>query len=163
MKTHTRFNIKISSKTVYLLVLLLITTLTLGTEIVRVKADIPDVLSIISWTSGGDTILNITIRHALPSSSHYINQVEVDKDGSVQVINLTPQSTDNFMIQHNLGIVAGTANVRARAHCVVHGWGSWSLSVVIPEFSSIFIPAILGLLAITTLLARSKLVKLKAE
>ena len=145
-----------------ILVLFLLSTFPFKTGIVHVKADIPDVLSVVSWVSGENTILNITVRHASFDSFHFINQVEVDKDGSVQIVTLTSQSTEIFMIQYNLGVVAGIANVRARAHCTVHGFSIWSSPIVIPEFSSMFIPVILVALTIVTLFTRSKLVKLNA-
>ena len=135
----------------------LISTFSLGTEIVRVRADVPTVLSINPWTSGGNTILNITVRHADPSSIHYIDQVDVDKDGSIQSISLSPQSTVIFTIQYNLGAVTGMPSVRARAHCIVHGWSDWSSSIAVPEFSPMFVPVILVSLTLFTIFARSKL------
>ena len=140
-----------------LLAFLLLFTVPLGTEIVHVKADVPTVLSITPWMSGENTILNITIRHADPSSFHYINQVEVDKDGTVQSISLSAASTVIFTVQYNLGVVTGTPDVRARVHCVTHGWSGWSSSIIVPEFSSMFFPILLASLTLLTVVARTKL------
>jgi desulfoferrodoxin (superoxide reductase-like protein) len=93
-----------------------------------VLADVPDVLNVEPWTNGTETVLNITVRHSAPTSSHYINIVQVDVDGAVDDINLVSQSTNPFVIQYNMGEVAGEPSVRARAHCTLHGWGSWSES-----------------------------------
>jgi hypothetical protein len=150
--------IKISCRVFCLLLaLLLISVSSIGIKIVPVRADVPDVLSITPWTSGDDTILNITIRHADPSSVHYIDRVDIDVAGSVQSITLSSQSTAFFTIQQNLGAVTGTPNVRARAHCTTHGWGSYSSPIVIPEFSLVLLPVILVSLTLVTVFARSKL------
>ncbi|MGQ9565093.1 MAG: hypothetical protein ACUVT5_00910 [Candidatus Bathyarchaeales archaeon] len=88
-------------------------------------ADVPNVLSIVPWTSGADTILNITVRHASPTSFHFVNRVEVEVNGTVQTINLSwpPVQTDPFVVQHNLGQIVGIVNVRTRPNCNVHGNG----------------------------------------
>jgi hypothetical protein len=140
-----------------LLALALVSALSNGTKIVPVQADVPDATSIAPWTSGDDTILNITIRHANPASVHYIDRVDIDVAGSVQSITLSSQSTVFFTIQHNLGAVTGTPNVRARAHCTTHGWGSYSSPIVVPEFSLVLLPVILVALTLVTVFARSKL------
>ena len=142
---------------IVLLALFLMSMLSLGTEIVRVRADVPDVVSITPWTSGENTMLNITIRHAAPTNFHYIDRVDIDVVGSVQSITLSPQSTVIFTVQHNLGVVAGTPNVRARAHCIIHGLGSYSAPIAVPEFSTILLPIVLISLTIMMVFARSKL------
>ena len=139
---------------------LFIIMLTLDTPNSHVMANVPTVLSIEPWMSGTDTIINITCTHASPSVSHYVDQLEVDKDGSIQVIPLTAQSTPTFLVQHNMGIIIDPPNVKARAHCTPHGWSGWSLPVAVPEFSSIFIPILLIALTTVILLTRSKLNKI---
>lgn len=128
-----------------------------GMPVIRVMADVPDVLTIKPWTSGSDTLLNITVRHAAPSGFHFIDQVEVDIDGSVQVITIpTAQTTTTFLVQYNMGVVTTTPTVSARARCTVHGWGAWASPVVVPELHLV-LPLLLVALTVVFVLTRSKL------
>jgi len=114
------------------------------------------------WTSGTDTILNITVRHSSPTSSHYVNEVEVDVDGAVHDLDLAPQSTETFVVQYNMGELVDEPTVRARAHCTIHGWSSWSNSEKVSDSSSIpllpilAIVLVLAIVSIVVLLLRSK-------
>ncbi|UCD26631.1 MAG: hypothetical protein JSV75_00370 [Candidatus Bathyarchaeota archaeon] len=126
-------------------------------QINLVLADIPDVTSIEPWTSGTDTILNITVRHASPTPTHYVDAVEVDIDGTVEAVFLGPQSTETFLVQYNMGEVTDTPPVQARAFCTWHGWSVWSQPVVVPEFLALSLLLILVIVSIAVLLARSKL------
>lgn len=101
-----------------------------------VLADVPSVLNVDPWTNGTETILNITVRHSAPSSFHYIDTIQIDVDGTIENVNLDPQSTNPFVTKYNLGEVSGEPSARVRAHCTLHGWGSWSEPQVIPEFSA---------------------------
>ncbi len=127
-----------------------------------VFADVPSVLGIKQWASGTDTILNITVRHSSPTSSHYVNEVEVDLDGTVHDINLTSQSTVTFVVQSNMGEIAEEPTVRARAYCTIHRWSSWSNSERASGFSLnqliplLAIASILVIALVTVLLFRSK-------
>lgn len=108
-----------------------------------VLADVPTVVSIEAWTSGTDTILNITVRHSSPTSSHYMDIVEIDIDGTVETVNFSPQSTVTFVVQFNMGREIDAPEIIARVHCTPHGWSSWSDPKVIPEFSTIHLLMIL--------------------
>ncbi|UCE43628.1 MAG: hypothetical protein JSV57_04525 [Candidatus Bathyarchaeota archaeon] len=126
-------------------------------QISPVSADVPDVLSVEPWISGADTILNITVRHASPTSSHYIDVVEVDIEGDVQTINLDPpQSAPTFLVQYNMGEITETPTVQTRAHCNFHGWSSWSEPVVVPEFPAIYLLLMLVIVSIVVLGLKSK-------
>ncbi len=142
-------------------VLFLVFTASAGFQIHLVFAVVPDVLSIEPWTSGADTILNITVSHAGFGGSHYVNKVEVDVDGSIQNIDLTSQSAPTFVVQFNMGELATTPTVKARAHCTVHDWSSWSESVVIPEFSTIHLLPVLAIVSFAVLRLRSKIASSK--
>ncbi len=140
-----------------------------GFQIHPVLADVPSVLSIEPWASGTDTILNITVRHSSPTSSHYVNEVEVDVDGAVQDVNLTPQSTVTFVVQYNVGQTSEEPTVRARAYCTIHGWSSWSNSEQVSDSSSTSLLPILGIVSglaivsIAVLLLRSKVYRSKKK
>ncbi len=148
-------------KSLFVMLFLVLTTIA-GSQIHPILADVPSVLSIEPWTSGTNTILNITVRHSSPTSSHYVNTVEVDIDGAVRDIDLTPQSAVSFVVQYNLGELADEPTVRARAHCTIHGWSSWSNSDQVSDSSSIpllpilAIVSVLAIVAIVLLLLRSK-------
>ena len=122
-----------------------------------VLADVPAVVNIESWTSGSNTILNITVRHSSPTSSHYVNIVEIDIDGTVETVNLSSQSSATFVVQYNMGGEIDMPEVIARAHCTLHGWSNWSEPVVIPEFSPIYLLLILTMGSLLILLLKFKL------
>ena len=151
---------RIGNKSLFIMLFLALATIT-GFQINPVLADVPTVESIEPWTSETDTILNITVRHASPSSSHYVDKVEVDIDGAVHDIDLTPQSTLTFVEQYNMGEVVDTPTVQARAHCTFHGWSGWSEPVEVPEFSSIHLLLVLAIVSFAVLLLRSKIASSK--
>ena len=101
-----------------------------------VYADVPGIVNIEPWISGTETTLNITIRHSSPTSSHYIDLIQVDIDGIVNDLNLVPQSANPFIVEYSLGELGGEPSVRVRPHCNLHGWGGWSNPQTIPEFPS---------------------------
>lgn len=127
-----------------------------GLNIPIAFAGVPSVLSVEGWASGTDTILNITVSHSPFTSSHYVNKVEVDVDGTVDEINLPSQSTVTFVVQYNMGEVTGTPTVQTRAFCNIDGWSSWSEPVVVPEFSWMHVLLILIVVPIAILFLRSK-------
>ena len=121
-----------------------------------VLADVPTVESVEPWTSGTDTILNITVRHGLPASGHFVWQIEVDIDGTVHIMELEPQSTVTFVVQYNMSELVGTPTVKVRADCNLHGWSGWSEPVVVPEFSTISLLLILAIVSMAVLLRKSR-------
>lgn len=136
--------------------LFLALTMIAGFQIKLALADIPTVENVEPWTSGSDTILNITVRHALPLTSHYVDKVEVDIDGTIHDVALTPQSTVTFVEPYNMGEVTDTPTVQVRAHCNLHGWSGWSDPLAVPEFSTVSLLLILAIVSIAALLLRSK-------
>ena len=125
-----------------------------------VLADIPEVTNIETYTVGVDTFLNITVEHASPTSSHYVDLVEVeivDEGTAIEDVALGPQSTETFFVQYNLGAVDEyyEPTCRARASCTSHGEGSWSSALYIPEFSTLTLLLILAIVSIAVLLFRA--------
>jgi hypothetical protein len=143
------------------IVLFLAFTASTGFQIHLVFAVVPEVLSIEPWTSGADTILNITVTHAQFGGSHYVNRVEVDVNGTIQNIDLTSQSAVTFVVPYNMGEVTENPMVKARAHCTFHGWSGWSESVEVPEFSPIHLLLVLAIVSFAVLLLRSKIASSK--
>ena len=127
-------------------------------KISAVFADVPDVLGIEFWISGTETIPNITIRHASPTASHYVDVVEVDIDGAVHNVPFIPsQSTTTFVVQFNMGEITGVPMVKARAHCNFHGWSTWSEPIEVPEFSQVHLFLILMFVSLGVLLLKTKI------
>lgn len=105
-----------------------------------ILADIPTVVSIEATKEGEDTVLFIEITHSSPSSTHYVNVVEVGINERLdRITDLEPQTSTTFTYEYNVGtVVYDTA--RVRAHCTVHGWSSWVDMEALPEPSFIETP-----------------------
>ena len=145
-------------KTVTFTLLLLILGIASAIKIGAVFADVPDVLDIEFWISGNETILNITIRHASPTASHYVDVVEVDIDGAVHNVPFIPsQSTITFVVQFNMGEITGVPMVKVRAHCNFHGWSTWSEPIEVPELSLAHLFIILMFVSFGVLLLKTKI------
>lgn len=111
----------------------------LGLQTQRAEALIPGIVSIVPWTSGTHTILNVTINHVgspIPiGPSHYVSIVELNISGTIHDLNQNPQSTETFVVQYDMGTVSSPVTVRARAYCIIHGWGAWSNAITVPEYT----------------------------
>ena len=128
------------------------------------KLAVADIPSIVSFSAnpiidcgvplaGRGFLLIVTIRHASPTASHYVDKIELLKEKTTETINLQPQSGETFtttaIICEGRDYQAGEElNVQVRAHCNTHGWGNWSSSITVPEFGA---PVQVGL--VTLLLA----------
>lgn len=86
-----------------------------------VRADVPSVLQI----DVVDGKIIAEIRHSSPSSSHYVETVEVRIDDNVYKINLDPQSEVVFEVEVLLDDVDLTY-FEVRAKCISHGWSNWA-------------------------------------
>ena len=93
-------------------------------SVIVAYADVPSVIGLSREEEGGDTVLVIEVRHGSPSSSHYVDAIEVEVDGKVEkTTDLEPQTSTRF--KEKFVISAGAKNIRVRARCNVHGWSSW--------------------------------------
>ena len=120
-----------------LLILLCMSTVA-GFRIQIADADIPSIVSVIVWTSGTHTMLNVTITHSPPPTigpSHYVSIVQVDINGTTTDLAQSPQSTITFNVTYDMGEVTSGSTVRVRAFCTVHGWSDWSNIITVPEYS----------------------------
>lgn len=89
-----------------------------------VSADVPTVLEITREKRGDDTFLVIEVRHGSSTSTHYVDAIEVEKDGKAERISdLEPQTGTRFKVEH---AVDPEAEIRVRARCTVHGWSRWA-------------------------------------
>jgi len=138
-----------------LLSLAALSSAALATLPANVRADVPDVQMIENISQDSSGKIRLQIRHASPNPAHYIDQVEVDVDSNIEQFNLQPQTTDPFIAELDLGTIQGNPNVRARAHCTIHGYSAWSNQVQIPE---LHIPAlaIVGALVASLALIKRK-------
>jgi len=90
-----------------------------------IHANVPTVLSLEELRRGDDDVLIIEVSHGSPSSSHYIDSIEVEVDGEAFTIeDLGEQSGTVFTVEHILES-SGTG-IRVRAHCNLHGWSQWT-------------------------------------
>ncbi len=157
---------RIGKKNLFIMLVLAIITIT-GFKINPVLGDVPTVENIEPWAIGTETILNITIRHSNPTTSHYVNNVQVDIDGAVQNVGLpsTPiQSAPTFVMQFNMGELTTTPTVEAKANCNLHGAPlSWSDPVVVPEFSPVYLLLVVAIVSIAIFLLRSKISRSKEK
>lgn len=119
-----------------------------------VGAIVPEVQDVIFWNDGGETVLNVTIFHTPLTSSHHVNQVEVDIDGATTTYPVT-QTDITFTTSINLGEITGTPLARVRAHCIVDGWSSWTTQQTIPEFPSLIV-LLLSIVAMLSFFAIKK-------
>ena len=91
-----------------------------------VQADVPDIQYIQDISPCPKTCkLKVQIRHANPTSTHYIDRVELEVDGHITPYTLEVQTTDPFTVELGLFKTPENSNIKARAHCTVHGWGTW--------------------------------------
>jgi len=100
-------------------------------------ADVPVVNSVKPWTRASDNhvVLNITITHHNYYTGHYVDSMQVDIDGAIGTVNLSPPQPVNqpFVVEYDMGVVSTNPTVRARAHCNIHGSSGWSASVRIGD------------------------------
>lgn len=138
--------------------MLLVSTILVSFQTRHVSALIPSIVSISYGTSGTHTVLNITVNHTPPpslGSGHYVSIVEVDVNGTIQEITqTTPQSTETFTVQYDMGEVSAPLGVRARAYCTIHGWSDWSATTTVPEYSIFSLALILAFSILATLVMR---------
>jgi desulfoferrodoxin (superoxide reductase-like protein) len=107
--------------------LLALTVLLFSTLITPISADTPAVLEIEVSTDVDTTELTITVRHNNPTSSHYVNKIDVEVDDDVQQITISEaQTSTQFTITHDIG-QSEHQRVRVRANCNIHGWSSWKI------------------------------------
>jgi desulfoferrodoxin (superoxide reductase-like protein) len=125
-------------KAYLLTVVVLALAISLGLQTQHVEANVPSIVSLVPWTSGTHTILNITINHLgtpIPiGPSHYVSIVELNISGTIKDLPQNPQSTETFVVQYDLGTISSSVTVRARAYCNIHFWGAWSNAITVPEY-----------------------------
>lgn len=102
-------------------------------SVTSVFADVPSVINLTPFGEGENTIVDIEITHGSPSSTHYIDIIEVKyKEKTRNVVidlldvidDLDPQTSTTFTYQHDLG-TGEYLSAEVRAQCTDHGWSSW--------------------------------------
>ena len=63
---------------------LLATVFLLSPSVAFVFADVPSVLELTTEKDGGDNFLVIEVRHSSPTSSHYVDIIEIEIDGELK-------------------------------------------------------------------------------
>jgi desulfoferrodoxin (superoxide reductase-like protein) len=125
-------------------VFLLLTTVVLLGYAGTAVANVPTILQIENISEGSAGKIRLQISHLPPPDigpNHYVDTVEVQIAGVTKQFDLQPQSTEQFTVELDLGQVQGAPDVKARAHCNLHGWSDWSETVPVPEFPTTAIVA----------------------
>ena len=136
-----------------LVALAVISVIAVSSYVGSVAADVPVIVSIenvsnVALGFGPATvIIKVTISLSKPSSSHYVDLVQVDIGGTVRDYPLKPQSSNPFTVSLTLGQYGPPQIVNVRAHCSTGGWSDWSGPIPVPEFPVAAIVAFLALLA----------------
>jgi desulfoferrodoxin (superoxide reductase-like protein) len=96
-----------------------------ATLTVNVIADVPNTISITRRTEGGNTIIDVKVRHADPSTNHYISQINLDLDGTIKSFTgLSKATTTEAIYSLNIGSVNPKV-VKSQAVCNTHGAGAY--------------------------------------
>jgi hypothetical protein len=115
-------------KLVPILTLVLLAAATLTTT--AVNANVPTVLSITRKTDSVNTLIDVKVNHADPTSTHYISQITLDLDGTTKTFTDLPKTTTTEAI-YTLNIGATTPKtVKAQATCSLHGPSAWFTEAV---------------------------------
>jgi hypothetical protein len=124
-----------------------------------VSGDVPSILEIDATIGKDETSLMVEVRHSSPTSSHFVDSIEIRIDDGVEkVFSQEPQSSTSFSIEITLD--SSVEKIEVRAHCTTHGWSKWATFTEeepkkeeprgIPGFP--FVSIILGLLLSLVLL-----------
>jgi len=146
----SRSNEKLVTRRVFLrsASLAALSAVALSSFIKGAEANVPTILQVENISQDSMGKIRLQISHANPSTCcHYVDVVEVDVNGQVRQFTLQPQNSDPFTLELDLGEVQGTPNVRARAHCITHGWSAWSNQVPVPEFPATAMAVFMALAA----------------
>jgi desulfoferrodoxin (superoxide reductase-like protein) len=112
-------------KTTSIFVFGLLLVLSWLTPLAVIHANVPTVLSLEEERRGDDDVLIIEVSHSSPSSSHYIDSIEVEIGEEVFTIeDLGEQSSTVLTVEHILE--SSGKGIRVRAHCNLHGWSRWT-------------------------------------
>lgn len=93
--------------------------------LVIVSGDVPNVLEINATVGKDETMLIVEVRHSSPSSSHFVDSIEIRLDDGVEkVFSQEPQSSTRFTIE--LKLDESVEKIDVRVHCTAHGWSKWA-------------------------------------
>ena len=113
-----------------LTILFLAALLLSSTNLNTVIADVPTVTGKhvqFKASPEGEAVAHFTVRHANPTPNHIIDKIQVDVDGALSEFSPTPAEQVAGTLDYSYPIQASSGSViRARSHCNVHGWSSWT-------------------------------------
>ncbi len=102
-----------------------------------VSADVPS--HTLSTTASGDyTALVITVTHQDPTTSHRIDQIEVEvtnSTGSATYMVTPPPGLQSvsFAVTYDLGPITELNTIQSRVNCNVHGWSGMETLTLNPQ------------------------------
>jgi desulfoferrodoxin (superoxide reductase-like protein) len=91
--------------------------------VIIIYANVPSMLNIKIEISGDSNILLIEVAHSNPTSTHFVNVVELEIGDEQLSLNLEPQTSGTFTVEVEIDSIPET--LRARAKCTTHGWSQW--------------------------------------
>jgi hypothetical protein len=151
------------------LILVAILAVALSGYVGSATANVPTIVSIenVSRPTGApssgvgqmEATVALTINHQGPTSSHYVDLIQVQWNGQTHNFTQEPQTSNPFTATLDLGetLMPGESLVaKARVHCTLHGWSDWSAEIPVPEFPLPAIAAFLALAASVAIITRSK-------
>lgn len=98
---------------------------TLAIPAAIVYGNVPTVLTITRRTESGNTLIDVKVSHADPTTSHYISQINLDLDGVIKSFTDLPKATTvEATYTLNLGTTS-PKTIKAQAICNIHGPSSW--------------------------------------
>jgi len=143
---------------------LLVCTLAFFGSLRSAVADVPDIVSFSANPivdcgyplAGRGFLLLVTVRHAGPTASHYVDKIEIIKGKTTETVKLSPQSGDIFTATKVLCEgrdyrTGEQVTVQVRAHCSIHGWGKPSSSITVPELETPSVVALVTLILVVLL------------
>jgi desulfoferrodoxin (superoxide reductase-like protein) len=104
--------------------ILIITALALPAT--AVHANVPTMISITRRTdTSGNTLIDVKVNHADPTTNHYISQITLDLDGTTETFtSLTKTSAVEATYTLNIGKTT-PKTIKAQATCNLHGPSAW--------------------------------------
>jgi len=97
-----------------------------------VLGDVPSIQNIRTVTEGEKVVIIVEIRHNDPSSTHYVDIVDIDIDYPPPVhaallrdIKVSRQTEATFTYQRVIDADPRYEAIAVRARCSTHGWSEW--------------------------------------
>ena len=129
-------------------------------------ADIPRIINVVPWNSGGNTMLNVTVYHdsfGAEEGGHYVDRIEVDVGSTIQNFTQAGPHAYYDAVNHYFNVtvgpitgVTGTPTATVKAHCTIHLWSTQNWTGQIPEYTTLALLLILLLASPVVIFVRRR-------